>query len=61
MASQRIKDLESLLAAAADRALVAVGQAGRVIAIAKPAQQIKRFELLGRNHAIDRETSLWAM
>jgi hypothetical protein len=51
MAGKWMKDLESLLAAAADRALVAVGQSGRVIAMAKPAHQIKRFQLLRRNHA----------
>jgi hypothetical protein len=51
MARKWIKSLESLLAAAADRALVAEGQSGRGLAIAKPAHQIKGFELLRRNHA----------
>ena len=51
LAGQLIEDLESLLAAAADRALVAVGQAGRIIAIAKPTHQVEGFQLLRRNHA----------
>jgi hypothetical protein len=55
MAGKWIKNLESLLAAAADRALVAVGQSGRGIAIAKPTHQIKRFQLFRRNHATRRE------
>ena len=51
LAGQLIEDLESLLAAAADRTLVAVGQAGRIIAIAKPTHQVEGFQLLRRNHA----------
>jgi hypothetical protein len=55
MAGKWIKNLESLLAAAADRALAAVGQSGSGIAIAKPTHQIKRFQLFRRNHATRRE------
>jgi hypothetical protein len=55
MAGKWIKNLESLLAAAADRALVAVGQSGRGIAIAKPTHQIKRFQFFRRNHETRRE------